>query len=156
LATVPGEPEIELTWNWSGEDASRMAPSRNFGHLAFAVDDIYATCAAFQARGTTILRPPTDGAPAMWFGGGQLSTSCGSRRECQGDAGWLVGLGVDTVPFGPCRTRGRASLPTPGLIPPERSPSAVPYLEARVASGFSRLRTRPEVEFLRFFRYSSG
>lgn len=64
LATAPGEPEIELTWNWGGEDASRMAPARNFGHLAFAVDDIYKTCAAFEAHGVAILRPPKDGALA--------------------------------------------------------------------------------------------
>ena len=37
LATSPGEPELELTWNWGGEEAASMAPSRNFGHLAFAV-----------------------------------------------------------------------------------------------------------------------
>lgn len=65
LATAPGEPELELTWNWSGEEEARMAPSRNFGHLAFAVDDIYATCAAFQAQGVTILRPPRDGKMAF-------------------------------------------------------------------------------------------
>jgi lactoylglutathione lyase len=38
-----------------------MASSRNFGHLAFAVDDIYQTCADFEALGVAILRPPRDG-----------------------------------------------------------------------------------------------
>ena len=65
LATAPGEPELELTWNYDGEDQSRMAPSRNFGHLAFAVDDIYATCAAYEAQGVTVLRPPRDGKMAF-------------------------------------------------------------------------------------------
>ena len=56
---VPGdEGEVELTHNWgeSGYDGGR-----NFGHLAFRVDDIYATCAALQAGGVTINRPPRDG-----------------------------------------------------------------------------------------------
>lgn len=51
--------EIELTWNWdSSED---YGSARNFGHLAFHVDDIYATCAHLQAMGYTIHRPPRDG-----------------------------------------------------------------------------------------------
>ena len=51
--------EIELTCNWgSGED---YGSARNFGHLAFRVDDIYATCAHLQAMGVTINRPPRDG-----------------------------------------------------------------------------------------------
>ena len=56
---VPGdEGEVELTHNWgeSGYDGGR-----NFGHLAFLVDDIYATCAALQVGGVTINRPPRDG-----------------------------------------------------------------------------------------------
>lgn len=51
--------QIELTWNWgSTED---YGSARNFGHLAFRVDDIYATCARLQAMGYTIHRPPRDG-----------------------------------------------------------------------------------------------
>ncbi|OZB62186.1 MAG: lactoylglutathione lyase [Lysobacterales bacterium 14-68-21] len=51
--------EIELTYNWdSSED---YGSARNFGHLAFRVDDIYATCAHLQAMGYTIHRPPRDG-----------------------------------------------------------------------------------------------
>ena len=49
---------IELTYNW---DAEVYTGGRNFGHLAFAVDDIYATCARLQAAGVTINRPPRDG-----------------------------------------------------------------------------------------------
>jgi lactoylglutathione lyase len=53
------EAEIELTFNWgSTED---YGSARNFGHLAFRVDDIYATCARLQAMGYTIHRPPRDG-----------------------------------------------------------------------------------------------
>lgn len=58
---APGTPdaEIELTHNWdSSED---YGTARNFGHLAFRVEDIYATCARLQAMGVTINRPPRDG-----------------------------------------------------------------------------------------------
>ena len=51
-------PLLELTYNW---DPEVYAGGRNFGHLAFAVDDIYATCARLQAAGVTIIRPPRDG-----------------------------------------------------------------------------------------------
>lgn len=50
--------EIELTWNYDDEDYGQ---ARNFGHLAFAVDDIYAVCAHLQSLGVTINRPPRDG-----------------------------------------------------------------------------------------------
>jgi lactoylglutathione lyase len=50
--------EIELTYNWDDED---YGSARNFGHLAFRVDDIYATCAHLQAMGVLIHRPPRDG-----------------------------------------------------------------------------------------------
>ena len=50
--------EIELTYNYDDED---YGSARNFGHLAFAVDDIYATCAHLQAMGVVIARPPRDG-----------------------------------------------------------------------------------------------
>lgn len=50
--------EIELTWNW---DAESYGEGRNFGHLAFEVDDIYAKCAQLLDRGITIVRPPRDG-----------------------------------------------------------------------------------------------
>jgi lactoylglutathione lyase len=51
--------EIELTYNWdSNED---YGSARNFGHLAFRVDDIYAMCARLQKMGVTVNRPPRDG-----------------------------------------------------------------------------------------------
>ncbi len=51
-------PLLELTWNW---DPEAYGEGRNFGHLAFEVDDIYETCARLQAAGVTINRPPRDG-----------------------------------------------------------------------------------------------
>jgi lactoylglutathione lyase len=51
--------EIELTYNWGSEE--NYGSARNFGHLAFQVDDIYATCERLQNMGYTINRPPRDG-----------------------------------------------------------------------------------------------
>ncbi|MBU0538897.1 MAG: VOC family protein, partial [Gammaproteobacteria bacterium] len=51
-------PTIELTYNWDTED---YQGGRNFGHLAFAVDDIYASCQTLMDSGVTINRPPRDG-----------------------------------------------------------------------------------------------
>ncbi|MCH8552401.1 MAG: VOC family protein [Natronospirillum sp.] len=62
LATAPGEPEIELTWNW---DPETLTGGRNFGHLAFEVDDIYEKCKHLMDHGVTILRPPRDGRMAF-------------------------------------------------------------------------------------------
>jgi lactoylglutathione lyase len=53
-----GAPTIELTYNWDEHD---YAGGRNFGHLAFAVDDIYEVCDRLQKAGVTINRPPRDG-----------------------------------------------------------------------------------------------
>ena len=57
------EAEIELTLNWESDEDYGSA--RNFGHLAFAVDDIYATCAHLQGMGITLHRPPRDGRMAF-------------------------------------------------------------------------------------------
>ena len=51
-------PLLELTYNWDPEE---YAGGRNFGHLAFRVNDIYATCQRLQVGGVTINRPPRDG-----------------------------------------------------------------------------------------------
>ncbi|HEX8937798.1 MAG TPA: VOC family protein [Sphingomicrobium sp.] len=61
---VPGDEsgEIELTWNW---DESDYDGGRNFGHLAFEVDDIYETCSRLMNEGVTINRPPRDGRMAF-------------------------------------------------------------------------------------------
>jgi lactoylglutathione lyase len=53
------EAEVELTHNWGSEEDYSSA--RNFGHLAFRVKDIYATCEHLQSMGYTINRPPRDG-----------------------------------------------------------------------------------------------
>ncbi|GBD48913.1 VOC family protein [Methylopila sp. Yamaguchi] len=60
----PGQPEaqVELTYNW---DPEAYGEGRNFGHLAYEVDDIYALCAKLQAAGVTINRPPRDGRMAF-------------------------------------------------------------------------------------------
>ena len=57
---APGDrsAQVELTYNW---DAEELLGGRNFGHLAYAVDNIYATCERLQQHGVTILRPPRDG-----------------------------------------------------------------------------------------------
>jgi len=59
LATEKGEPEIEITFNWDDQD--ELNGGRNFGHLAFSVDNIYSKCEQLQKDGVTILRPPRDG-----------------------------------------------------------------------------------------------
>ena len=60
---VPGDDaEIELTHNW-GE--AGYSGGRNFGHLAYRVDDIYATCRRLMDSGVTINRPPRDGRMAF-------------------------------------------------------------------------------------------
>jgi lactoylglutathione lyase len=57
---APGDhqAQVELTWNW---DPEQYSDGRNFGHLAYQVDDIYALCERLQAHGVTINRPPRDG-----------------------------------------------------------------------------------------------
>jgi lactoylglutathione lyase len=61
---VPGDEQaqVELTWNWDEKDYDG---GRNFGHLAYAVDDIYATCQRLMDNGVTINRPPRDGRMAF-------------------------------------------------------------------------------------------
>ena len=55
-------PEVELTYNW---DPEGYQGGRNFGHLAYKVDDIYAACQTLMEGGVTINRPPRDGAMAF-------------------------------------------------------------------------------------------
>ena len=54
--------QVELTYNW---DPEKLGGGRNFGHLAYAVDDIYAACERLASRGVTINRPPRDGRMAF-------------------------------------------------------------------------------------------
>ena len=53
-----GEAQVELTYNW---DPEQLAGGRNFGHLAYRVDDIYGLCQRLLDAGVTINRPPRDG-----------------------------------------------------------------------------------------------
>ncbi len=62
--------QVELTFNW---DPETYAGGRNFGHLAYEVDDIYATCQRLQERGVTINRPPRDGRMAFVRSPDQIS-----------------------------------------------------------------------------------
>jgi len=61
---APGDEEaqVELTYNWDPEE---LSGARNFGHIAYAVDDVYALCERLQSHGVTILRPPRDGRMAF-------------------------------------------------------------------------------------------
>lgn len=61
---APGDTQaqVELTWNW---DPEVYTGGRNFGHLAYAVDDIYASCTRLQQHGVLINRPPRDGRMAF-------------------------------------------------------------------------------------------
>ncbi len=69
---APGQSEaqVELTWNW---DPEVYTGGRNFGHLAYEVDDIHATCQRLVDHGVTILRPPRDGRMAFVRSPDQIS-----------------------------------------------------------------------------------
>jgi lactoylglutathione lyase len=70
---APGEAEqaeVELTYNWDTED---YGSARNFGHLAYQVDDIYALCQRLMDAGVTINRPPRDGRMAFVRSPDQIS-----------------------------------------------------------------------------------
>ena len=69
---APGDPtaQVELTHNW---EESGYTGGRNFGHIAYAVDDIYATCQRLLDHGVTILRPPRDGRMAFVRSPDQIS-----------------------------------------------------------------------------------
>jgi lactoylglutathione lyase len=69
---APGDDEaqVELTHNW---DPEVYTGGRNFGHLAYAVDDIYAACERLQRHGVAILRPPRDGRMAFVRSPDQIS-----------------------------------------------------------------------------------
>jgi lactoylglutathione lyase len=69
---APGDDsaQVELTFNW---DPEAYAGGRNFGHLAYEVDDIYATCQRLREHGVTINRPPRDGRMAFVRSPDQIS-----------------------------------------------------------------------------------
>jgi len=70
---------IELTYNWDQEVP--YSGGRNFGHLAFAVDDIYALCQRLQDSGVPILRPPRDGRMAFVRSPDQISIELLQKGE---------------------------------------------------------------------------
>ncbi len=71
LATNANEPMVELTYNW--DQTEPYSSGRNFGHLAFEVDNIYSFCEELQTKGVTILRPPRDGRMAFICSPDQIS-----------------------------------------------------------------------------------
>ena len=71
--------QIELTYNW--DEPEPYSGGRNFGHLAFAVDDIYALCTRLQEGGVTILRPPRDGRMAFVRSPDQISVELLQKGE---------------------------------------------------------------------------
>lgn len=77
---APGDEEaqVELTYNW---DPEAYTGGRNFGHLAYEVDDIYAACERLQAHGVTILRPPRDGRMAFVRSPDQISVELLQKGE---------------------------------------------------------------------------
>lgn len=72
FVAAPGDESafIELTYNW---DAETYSGGRNFGHIAYEVDDIYATCTRLMQAGVTISRPPRDGRMAFVRSPDQIS-----------------------------------------------------------------------------------
>jgi lactoylglutathione lyase len=77
---APGDSaEIELTYNWDQKEP--YSGGRNFGHLAFEVDDIYATCQRLMDSGVRILRPPRDGRMAFVRSPDQISVELLQKGE---------------------------------------------------------------------------
>ncbi|MBF0278245.1 MAG: VOC family protein [SAR324 cluster bacterium] len=79
LATEDGEPEVELTYNWGQKEA--YTGGRNFGHLAYSVENIYETCQKLMDGGVTILRPPHDGRMAFVRSPDQISIEILQKGE---------------------------------------------------------------------------
>ncbi len=77
---APGDhsAQVELTYNW---DPEAYTGGRNFGHLAYAVDDIYAQCQRLQDHGVSILRPPRDGRMAFVRSPDQISIELLQRGD---------------------------------------------------------------------------
>lgn len=71
----PYQPQLELTYNWPDADGKSevYTGGRNFGHVALAVKDIYATCERLMQHGVTVLRPPRDGRMAFVRSPDQIS-----------------------------------------------------------------------------------
>jgi lactoylglutathione lyase len=77
-------PEIELTHNWDNTEA--YSGGRNFGHVAYEVDDIYAACERFTSLGYTVCRPPRDGHMAFVRSPDLISVELLQRGEAKAPA----------------------------------------------------------------------
>ncbi len=87
-------PEVELTYNW---DPETYTGGRNFGHLAYVVDDIHAKCAELAAAGVTINRPPRDGRMAFVKSPDGISIELLQKGDAQAPAEpWLSAPNVGT------------------------------------------------------------
>ncbi|MBM3928673.1 MAG: lactoylglutathione lyase [Sphingomonadales bacterium] len=92
---APGErakAEVELTYNWPAEDGSApevYTGGRNFGHLAYRVDDIYDTCQRLMDAGYTINRPPRDGHMAFVRTPDNISIELLQKGELEPAEPWL-------------------------------------------------------------------
>ena len=82
-AKATRSPELELTYNWDPEEYDG---GRNFGHLAYYVDDIYATCQRLMDAGITINRPPRDGRMAFVRSPDNISIELLQEGEAQAPA----------------------------------------------------------------------
>ena len=79
LSAGDGEAELELTHNWGQE--TPYSGGRNFGHVAYEVDNIYALCQHLMDEGVTILRPPRDGRMAFVRSPDQISVELLQKGE---------------------------------------------------------------------------
>jgi lactoylglutathione lyase len=77
--STPDGPQVELTYNW--DQTEPYTGGRNFGHLAYEVDDIYATCRHLMEQGVTISRPPRDGRMAFVRSPDKISVELLQRGE---------------------------------------------------------------------------
>jgi lactoylglutathione lyase len=79
VSAGPDEPQLELTHNW--DEQAPYSGGRNFGHVAYEVDDIYALCQHLSDNGVTILRPPRDGRMAFVRSPDQISVELLQKGE---------------------------------------------------------------------------
>jgi lactoylglutathione lyase len=79
VSSGPDEPQLELTHNW--DEPAPYTGGRNFGHVAYEVDDIYAICQHLSDSGVTILRPPRDGRMAFVRSPDQISVELLQKGE---------------------------------------------------------------------------
>jgi lactoylglutathione lyase len=79
VSAGPDEPQLELTHNW--DESAPYSGGRNFGHVAYEVDDIYALCQHLSDNGVTILRPPRDGRMAFVRSPDQISVELLQKGE---------------------------------------------------------------------------